>query len=650
VSDADRRERTRHESSTRCNAARAVSLLFRSARVPARQKSTAMPPRSVASFHENSRLHFIGSWRARYEAFLDAKGVDDDDFSSPPRVVMHVDMDCFFAACATRDRPDLANIPVAVSWGTSTSRRGEISSCNYEARRFGVAAGQDVFAATTKCPDLLVVPYDFETIERVGLEVYEILFAESKGRCVGVSVDEAFLDADAVVGGAERNGKDADKDAYERAAETLRAKVYAKTRCACSIGIGSNALLARMATRRAKPDGVFRVRDEETKDFLATTAARDIPGFGRRAAEKLATLGIVTCEDARRARREDLVETLGAKSAERLVRAARGVDETPWRVRPRRKTVGAQMSWGVRCADDDVAIDFVRQLAREVSQRMQKLKIVASKTTLKLWRAIADAPPSAKHPQGHGACDVLTRTRPMKSATNDADEIADAAIATMRELRAAATMIRGLGVSCSKLDDAPSAATARRQPTLSQMFRTGDREKNATEAKTNDAEEEDIAETESERDDDDEDEDVARTQSQLLQNDCDVALFNDSQAEMDSDRTKALRAAYAAAARRYAWQRHELARLRPGKRRRETISQDEYAARAVAASADVVIAHARRAFVRDGESGLRAFTNEARALCRSQELLPERFGGQGASFAAAWLHRVDAVEAVVFSA
>ena len=226
-----------------------------------------MPPRDVASFHENSRLHFIGSWRARYEAFLDAKGVDDDDFSSPPRVVMHVDMDCFFAACATRDRPDLANIPVAVSWGTSTSRRGEISSCNYEARRFGVAAGQDVFAATTKCPDLVVVPYDFETIERVGLEVYEILFAESKGRCVGVSVDEAFLDADAVVGGAERNGKDADKDAYERAAETLRAKVYAKTRCACSIGIGSNALLARMATRRAKPDGVFRVRDEETKDF-----------------------------------------------------------------------------------------------------------------------------------------------------------------------------------------------------------------------------------------------------------------------------------------------------------------------------------------------------------------------------------------------
>ena len=83
------------------------------------------------------------------------------------------------------------------------------------------------------------------------------------------------------------------------------------------------------------------------------------------------------------------------------------------------------------------------------------------------------------------------------------------------------------------------------------MFRTGDREKNATEAKTNDAEEEDIAETESERDDDDDEDEDARTHSQLLQNDCDVALFNDSQAEMDSDRTKALRAAYAAAARRY---------------------------------------------------------------------------------------------------
>lgn len=546
---------------------------------------------------------------------------------------MHVDMDCFFAACATRDRPELIGVPVAVSWG-----RGEISSCNYEARRFGVVAGQRVDDARIKCPHLTLVPYDFETFERVGLEVYEILFEASRGACVGVSVDEAYLDADAVVGDDDRG----DDDAYERAAARVRAKIYEKTRCACSIGIGASMVVARLATRRAKPDGVFRVREAETIDFLAKTAVRDVPGVGRRAAATLATLGIVTCADARRARREDVVEALGAKSAARLLDAARGVDATPWRVRPQRKTVGAQMSWGVRCADDDVAMDFVRQLAREVSQRMQKLKIAASKTTLKLWRAVADAPPSAKHPQGHGACDVLTRTRPMKTATNDAREISDAAIAAMRELRVEATMIRGLGVSCSKLDDAPEAGKARRQPTLSQMFRTDGRERVEEEE-----DEEDIAETESEREEDDED--VARTQSQLLQNDCDFALFDDSQAEMDSDRTNALRAAYAAAARRYAWQRHELERLRPGKRRRETISEDEHAERAVAASADVVVAHARRAFVRDGEAGLRAFTNEARALCRSQELLPERYGGQGASFAAAWLHRVDAVEAVVIS-
>jgi len=601
-------------------------------------------PRAVASFHEHSRLHFIGSWRARYEEFLETKIhqqnlVDDSPPRAPPRVVMHVDMDCFFAACATRDRPELAGVPVAVSWG-----RGEISSCNYEARRFGVVAGQNVDAARVKCPHLTLVPYDFETFERVGLEVYEILFEASRGACVGVSVDEAYLDADAVVG--DDDGGDVE-DAYERAAARVRAKIYEKTRCACSIGIGANMVVARLATRRAKPDGVFRVREAETMDFLAKTAVRHVPGVGRRAAATLTTLGIVTCADVRRARREDVVEALGTKSAARLLDAARGVDATPWRVRPQRKTVGAQMSWGVRCTDDEVAMDFVRQLAREVSQRMQKLKIVASKTTLKLWRAVADAPPSAKHPQGHGACDVLTRTRPMKMATNDAREISDAAIAAMRELRVEATMIRGLGVSCSKLDDALLAGNVRRQPTLSQMFRTDGRDKNDEVEKKDEEEEEDIAETESEREEDDED--VARTQSQLLQNDCDFALFDDSQAEMDSDRTNVLRAAYTAAARRYAWQRHELERLRPGKRRRETISEDEHAERAVAASADVVVAHARRAFIRGGESGLRAFTNEARALCRSQELLPERYGGQGASFTAAWLHRVDAVEAVVIS-
>ena len=221
---SERRRPTRKNTTRieRCNAASPTAAhtvsLFSSHPIP--QKSTHMPPRDVA-FPRNSRLHFIGSWRARYEAFLDA-GVDDDDVSSPPRVVMHVDMDCFFAACATRDRPDLANVPVAVSWGT----RGEISSCNYEARRSGVAAGQGVFTATTKCPDLVVVPYDFETIERVGLEVYEILFEASKGRCVGVSVDEAFLDADAAAGEPKTR---------------IRTRINARRRCArkCTRKLGA---------------------------------------------------------------------------------------------------------------------------------------------------------------------------------------------------------------------------------------------------------------------------------------------------------------------------------------------------------------------------------------------------------------------------
>jgi len=599
--------------------------------------------RAVEQFHANSRLHFIGSWRGRYEEFLDAKERErthegpKNPYTSGPRVVFHVDMDCFFASVATRDDADLRARPVAVSWGTTTSARGEISSANYVARDRGVRAGMWIDDALAVCPDLVTVPYDFKAYESVALEVYEILWRESDGECMGVSCDEAYVDV---------SGRCADgREDPMAVAEEIRRQIFEKTRCTCSIGIGSNVLLARLATKRAKPNRAFRVTPEEERRFIATTAIEDIPGVGRSAAEKLKIFGAKSCEELLRVPANDVKGAIGAKLAEKLLAAARGIDKTPWRVRPDRKSVGAQMSWGVRCATDDIAYDFIRQLVNEVSQRMQRLRICGERINLKLWRAIPEIRSKRGDYQGHGACDILTRSKQMREMSNDTELIASEALALFRELRVEASLIRGLGVSITKLEGDGAATSPgskkKQQPTLSQMFR-GRNDTTKVEEDHSDDEVEDIAETETEG----EEEDVANTQL-LTQNECDVALFHDSQAEMDSDMVQSIRDAFSAAARAYAWQRHELGRLKLSKRRRDTLSEDEYAKRAVMRAADVIAAHARRSFLRDGLGGLSHGLDDARALCRAHELLNEKYSSQGAAFIAAWLERLDNVETVV---
>ena len=167
-----------------------------------KQRTTRDDPDGfMDTFFRASRLHYIGTWKHRYEAFL-------EDLPAPPpfpetkrgdaRVVMHVDMDCFFAAVATLGRPELAGLPVAVSWSSGAKGAGELSSCNYEARAFGCRAGGRVADALRRCPNLVVMPYEFEKYSAVALEVYRILH-DLTPHVMGVSVDEAYIDVTALV-------------------------------------------------------------------------------------------------------------------------------------------------------------------------------------------------------------------------------------------------------------------------------------------------------------------------------------------------------------------------------------------------------------------------------------------------------------------
>jgi DNA repair protein REV1 len=241
-------------------------------------RTTKDDPGFVDTFFKNSRLHFIGSWKERYAALVDEllpnsrptkKKTRTADDSC--RVIFHVDMDAFFASVAMIRKPELAAKPVAVCWasGASGGSNSEISSCNYIARADGVRAGISMQQARVLCPGLVALPYDFERFADTACIMYRALFNVSPD-VLGVSVDEAFVD----VSYAASAGI-----SVEDIAATLRENIRQQTNgCTASIGIGANRLLARLATKKAKPDGVFHLRWEQRQQYLDPLPARELPG------------------------------------------------------------------------------------------------------------------------------------------------------------------------------------------------------------------------------------------------------------------------------------------------------------------------------------------------------------------------------------
>lgn len=458
-----------------------------------KQRTTRDDPDGfMDTFFRASRLHYIGTWKHRYEAFL-------EDLPAPPplpetkrdssaRVVMHVDMDCFFAAVATLGRPSLRGLPVAVSWSSGAKGAGELSSCNYEARAFGCRAGGRVADALARCPNLVVMPYEFEKYSAVALEVYRILH-DVTPHVMGVSVDEAYIDVTALVTGG-RSSRDetskADspgtpdetkkKRTPKELAEFVRTRVFNETGCVASVGIGPNRLIARLATMRAKPNGVFEVSGNEAEAYVAALPVRNLPGVGRSALEKLSAVvsagdeknnqlkkeanARIACRDVLRVPSERLQRALGRKSALSLVDACRGIDRRDWVSRPPRKSVGAQVTWGVRFDKASEVVAFAAKLAGEVSARAVRLKVKGRCLTVKVLRAVANVPDGMmKGSVGHGVCDHLTRSVTLSSYADGAETLAREAMNILAALAVPAGEIRGMGLQLSKLDSDPASAS-----------------------------------------------------------------------------------------------------------------------------------------------------------------------------------------------
>lgn len=419
------------------------------------KRTTIQDPNFLTSFFPASRLHFIGAWREKWETI--SKDVASEAprlLAGEERVIFHVDLDCFFAAVALKKFPGLRGRPVAVCWGDTKDSTSEVSSATYEARAFGIKAGMFVRDALKLCPELTTVPFDFEAYVETAVEAWTCVMRVTP-HVVGLSIDECFADVTEVCRGTT----------IDAVAAKLRADIREKTECAASIGSGRNMLLARIATKDAKPDG--HVHGDATK--LRHMPVSVLPDIGPRRARLLAEVGVDTCGDLLDVDAAVVARVLGDNFAAQARKMARGVDDRPWTPKPPRKSVSAQCSFGVRASDLTHAKSLVAQLCSEVWERATRYEVtdVVTGCVLKVWRATGDNEGTCKGGVGHGRCEIVSRTASFDNARVDLDAVNRLAVRLFVEYNIPPEDLRGLGVA---LDLKVVAERPKGQPAITELF------------------------------------------------------------------------------------------------------------------------------------------------------------------------------------
>ncbi|KAJ0038248.1 hypothetical protein Pint_23737 [Pistacia integerrima] len=420
--------------------------------------STLGDPNFVENYFKSSRLHFIGTWRHRYRKRFPSCSEFKCTSSSlkvpsdaQRTAIIHVDMvtidsytiiqDCFFVSVIIRNHPELQDKPVAICHSDSVKGTAEISSANYPARDYGVKAGMFVRDAKALCPHLVICPYNFEAYEEVADQFYNILHKHCT-RVQAVSCDEAFLDVTYL-----------EVEDPEILASKIRKEIFETTGCTASTGIAGNMLMARLATRTAKPNGQCYIPPQRVDEYLHHLPIKALPGIGHVLEEKLRKQNIRTCGQLRRISKDSLQKDFGVKTGEMLWNYSRGIDNRQVGVIQESKSIGAEVNWGVRFRDLKDSHHFLLNLCKEVSLRLQGCGVQGRNFTLKIKKRKKDANEPVKY-MGCGDCDNFSHSMTVPVATDDVEVLQRITKQLFGSFHFDVKDIRGIGLQVSKLENA----------------------------------------------------------------------------------------------------------------------------------------------------------------------------------------------------
>ncbi len=333
--------------------------------------------------------------------------------------ILHVDLDAFYASVEVLKDPALAGRPVAVG-GAGT--RGVVMSASYEARAYGIRSAMPAVRARRLCPDVVFVPPDFESYQAHSNRFREVLLAVTP-LVEPISLDEAFLD---VSGAYLLFGEPA------AIGERIRRSVHQEVGVSCSVGVGPSKLVAKLASRRAKPDGLVSVPAGEVEAFLDPLPARAMWGVGEKTMEILSRLGVRTVGDLGRTPPVVLARLIGDQHARDLIDLARGLDvravvpyETP-------KSVSHEETFDRDLDDEGELLREILSLSQRVGARLRADGYRARTITLKVRLANFT---------------TLTRSRTIDPPTDVAADLYHVTSELFRALPGARRRIRLLGVA-----------------------------------------------------------------------------------------------------------------------------------------------------------------------------------------------------------
>ncbi|HEY8283502.1 MAG TPA: DNA polymerase IV [Chloroflexota bacterium] len=341
--------------------------------------------------------------------------------SSVPRRVVHMDLDCFYAAVEELEDPRLRDKPVAVVMGLDARGRGAVTTASYAARARGVRGAMPLAAARQCCPDLIVLPVRHALYRDYSRRVMAVL-DDLSPIIQQISIDEAF---------AEVTGPG---DVVDLARNT-RDRIREEIGLSASFGIATSKLVAKIATSQGKPRGFVTVAPGQEAAFLAPLAVDALWGVGPRTGDRLRGLGIETLGQLAVTEPSTLASTFGPRRALELCRNAQGIDESPLDTDRRTKSISAEQTLGGE-ADPRRLWALYQEMASDVSHRLRQHRLQARTVGIKLRR---------------GDWSLMTREQTLPQPVDDPERIAAVAAALMRAHWRRGTPLRLVGIRVSGL-------------------------------------------------------------------------------------------------------------------------------------------------------------------------------------------------------
>lgn len=282
------------------------------------------------------------------------------------RKIIHIDMDCFYAAIEVRDNQRLRGKPVAV--GGSPSERGVVASCNYEARGHGVRSAMATWQALTLCPELVILPVNMPKIKQAAKVIHRIM-RQYTPLVEPLSLDEAFLDV---------SDCSYCQNSATLIAKTIKQRIKKELQLTASAGAAPNKFLAKVASEWNKPDGLFVIAPHQVAAFMQQLPVNKIFGVGKVTAKKLQNLGLRTCADMQKFSLAELVEQFGTFGGH-LYQLCRGIDNSAVDPEWEPKSASVEETFAADLPTSAQCLSQLTPLCARLRRRLERIEKAAIK-------------------------------------------------------------------------------------------------------------------------------------------------------------------------------------------------------------------------------------------------------------------------------